>query len=175
MHFAILASAITSLGTCGRSFEELELSATAYLDAAVANDESADLQALMLQVDVEVLKLYSLPIRLERVLLDLFSGYTRVGVPFDQNGYFPTELDHPMRLSDFLRFENDWPASNRERGEFIDKRIAGTLDDDDQERLDALQAYADYYIEKTAPRPTHVLDELEDRLFASTAQQDKDI
>ena len=133
------------------------------------------LQALMLQVDVEVLKLYSLPIHLERVLLNLFSGYSRVGVPFDQNGYFPTELDHPMRLSDVLRLKNDWPASNRERGELIDEKIAGTLDDDGQNRLDALQAYADYHIEKAAPRPTHVLDELEDRIFASTAQKDKDV
>ena len=158
-----------------KSFEKLKTAATAYLDAVAANDKSANLQALVLRVDVEVLKLYSLPIRLERVLLDLFCGYSRVGVPFDQNEYFPAELDHPMRLSDFLRFKNDWPASNRERGRLIDKRIAGTLDGDEQVRLDALQAYADYYIEKTAPRPTHLLDELEDRIFASTAQMDKDV
>ncbi len=40
------------------------------------------------QVDAEILRLYDLPSRLERQLLDLFSGYKRPGVPFEFSRYF---------------------------------------------------------------------------------------
>ena len=36
----------------------------------------------MLRVDAEVLRLYELPPKLERQLLDLFAGWPRLGVPF---------------------------------------------------------------------------------------------
>ena len=55
----------------------------------------------------------------------------------------------------------DWPTLNRERGELIDKNIAGTLTAAEQERLDWLQDYAEQYIHSVAPRPTHLLEELE--------------
>ena len=42
-------------------------------------------------------------------------------------------------------------------------------------RLDALQAYADYHIESVTPRPTDVLDELEDRLFRGSPTNGKNV
>ena len=84
----------------------------------------------------------------------------------------PKELENSVRFSDFLQFEEDWPTTNRERGILIDKNISGTVSTEEQMRLDALQAYADYHIDQVAPRPTHVLDELEKRLFPGLPKKD---
>ena len=156
------------------SFEAVEDAAADYLDAAENGASNAHLQELLLRVDIEILKLYSLPVELERALLDLFSGYERRGVPFTQTRYFPSELEHPIRLSDFVEYETDWSRTNRRRGELIDKKIRGILSGSERIELDRLQAYADYHIQKVAPRPTHVLDELENLLFAKSNEQDKD-
>jgi hypothetical protein len=77
-----------------------------------------------------------------------------------------------MRFSDFLQFEEDWPSTNRERGLLIDKNISGTISKEEQMRLDALQAYADYHIDQVAPRPSHVLDELEKRMASGLPRKD---
>ncbi len=152
----------------------IEQAVIAYLEAVREASECSVLQDLLLRVDAEVLKLYSLPLELERALLDLFNGHDRVGVPFKQERYFPEELDHPMRLADFLDYEADWPKTNRRRGNLIKKSIAGTISETEQIELDALQAYADYHIEKVAPRPTAFFDELEGMLAASQARRGDD-
>jgi hypothetical protein len=141
--------------------------ASEYLAAAQREESSAVLQQLLLEVDAEVLKLYALPTELERAVLDLFTGYPRVGVPFQQEEYLPGDLGHPIRLTDFLQFERDWGATNRGRSRLIDKKLAGTISADEQTRLDAFQAYADHYLERVVPRPTHELDDLEARITAS--------
>jgi len=157
------------------SFGAVDRAATAYLEAAWSGRDSATLRKLLLQVDCEVLKLYSLPLELEQSLLALFAGRERVGVPFSQNGYLPKKLGHSMRLSDFLQLEEDWSVTNRERGRLIDKSIAGTLRPEERVRLDALQAYADYHIDDACPRPTRALDDLESRLFPTLPAKDKDV
>jgi len=154
------------------SFETVEIAATAYLEAAWSGIGPATLQRLLLRVDSEVLKLYSLPIEIEQSLLALFNRWERVGVPFTQTRYLPAELSSAMRFSDFLQFEEDWPATNRERGKLIDDEIAGTLNAEGRARLDALQAYADYHLDQIAPRPINMLDELEERLLSSTPKKD---
>jgi len=50
-------------------------------------DESA--RSTLLRLDAEVLRLYDLPPRLERELLDLFAGHQRAGVPFRFERYYP--------------------------------------------------------------------------------------
>jgi hypothetical protein len=157
------------------SFGNLERAANAYLKAALSETDWATLQKLLLHVDCEVLKLYSLPLHLEQSLLAIFTGWKRVGVPFTQRGYLPKKIEHSMRFSDFLQFEGDWPLTNRERGELIDKGIAGTLSAEERARLDALQTYADYHIDETAPRPTHLLVELEDKLLSNIGSKHKDV
>lgn len=148
------------------AFELVEAAARAYLAAAGSPGANpANLQKLLLQVDSEVLKLYSLPLELEQPLLGLFTDWERVGVSFSQNRYLPKELEGRLRFSDFLQFENDWPVTNRERGMLIDKSISGSLTTEEQKRLESLQIYADYHLEQVAPHPTHALDELESRLF----------
>jgi hypothetical protein len=147
------------------SFQALTHAAVAYLNAALSDANLGTLQRLLLLVDVEVLKLYSLPLHLEHSVLAMFSNWERVGVSFSQNGYLPSELSKYMSLSEFLEFEEDWSKTNRERGLLIDKSISKTLSAAETSRLYSLQAYADYYLEKVSPRPTKFLDELEQKLF----------
>ena len=157
------------------SFVGVERAASAYLAAASSGAAWAALERLLLLVDSEVLKLYSLPPNLEERILGLFTGWKRVGVPFTQTSYLPKELVGRIRFSDFLQFEENWSVTNRERGILIEKSISGTISTEEQTRLDTLQAYADYHIEKVAPRPTHMLDELENRLFLGTPTEDKNV
>jgi hypothetical protein len=152
----------------GPSSEGVELAARAYLAAASTETGSAKLKRLLLDVDSEVLKLYSLALELEQRLLGLFSERKRVGVPFIQTRYVPEELEGKIHFFDFLQFEENWSITNRERGKLIDKSILGTLNTDERRRLDALQTYTDYHLERVVPRPTNALDELESRLFSGS-------
>lgn len=157
------------------SFEAVERAASAYLTAASSETDLVALSKLLLKVDSEVLKLYSLPFELEQSLLAVFIGRRRVGLSFTQVGYLPQELERRMSFSDFLQFEEDWSTTNRERGSLIDKNISGDLNAEEQLRLEALQAYADFHLDKVAPRSTHVLDGLEDKLFSNAPMKGKDV
>ena len=157
------------------ALDGVERAAREYLSAASDPIAPPKLAALLLRVDSEVLKLYSLPLELEQRVLGLFTGSKRVGVPFTQTRYLPEELDGKIHFSDFLQFEEDWSVTNRERGLLIDKGISGQLNAEERTRLDALQTYADYHLERIAPRPTHLLDELENRLFSGSPTKGKNV
>jgi hypothetical protein len=158
-----------------KAFEEIEEAARRYLDAATARADKDELYRLMQKVDAAVLRQYSLPVALESALLSLFTGWDRVGVPFTQDRYFPPELSHPMGFSDFVAYASDWPSTNRRRGKLVDKEIDGTITSDEAAELVGLQAYADYYLEKVSPRPTHALEELEDRVFGNATMRKKGV
>jgi hypothetical protein len=57
---------------------------------------------LMLQIDAEVLRLYDLPPRLERQVLDLFAGWERQGVPFFFDRYYPDDYEPCFPLHEYL-------------------------------------------------------------------------
>ena len=59
-------------------------------------------RALLMRIDAEVLRLYELPPRLERQLLDLFSGWPRPGVPFAFEQYFPKDFEPCFPLHVYL-------------------------------------------------------------------------
>lgn len=56
---------------------------------------------ILLQIDAEILKIYNLPSRLERKLLDLFNGHKRP-VPFEFTGYIPPEIDSWIPLHIYI-------------------------------------------------------------------------
>ena len=64
-------------------------------DLSVARD-------LMLRLDAQVLRLYDLPPRLERQLLDLFAGWQREGVPFQFERYYPEDYEPCFPLHEYL-------------------------------------------------------------------------
>ncbi|MCB4792073.1 MAG: N-6 DNA methylase [Elusimicrobia bacterium] len=59
-----------------------------YLEDVIKNKEKA--KKTLLEIDAEILKIYNMPPKLERQLLDLFWGQKRK-VPFDFTGYVPSE------------------------------------------------------------------------------------
>lgn len=69
-----------------------------YLDSLHKDKTKA--KDILLHIDAEVLKLYKLPPRLEKQLLDIFWGYQR-RVPFDFIEYIPREIDSwiPLHIS----------------------------------------------------------------------------
>jgi hypothetical protein len=87
--------------------------ARAYLDAVKPHSEGclasqqdgALLHNLLLRMDAEVLRLYQLPPRYERQLLDLFSGWQRKGVPCRFDYYFPKDYEPCFSLHDYLSDE----------------------------------------------------------------------
>lgn len=70
-----------------------------YLDALSKDKTTA--KGILLQIDAEILKLYNLPPRLERKLLDIFWGQQRP-VPFEFTGYIPLEIDSWIPLHIYL-------------------------------------------------------------------------
>ena len=142
----------------------LDLAVGAYWNALSNQMQTEDLERLLLRVDAEVLKLYDLPLELEQQVLSLFTDWRRVGVPFTQTRYTPATMEGKIGFWQFLEMEGAWSAINRERGQLIDKNIAGTISTEERSRLEILQAYADYHLQKVSPRPTHLLDEIERQL-----------
>jgi len=68
----------------------------------MSSNSPQQLCRLLLQVDAEVLKLYDLPPRLERQLLDYFRGWERQGVPFFFDRYYPDDYDPCFSLHEYL-------------------------------------------------------------------------
>lgn len=85
-----------------------------------------------------------------------------------QKGCIPSDLSGMISIAEFAAYESDWPATNRRRGELIDKEIKGTITSAEAAELAGLQAYADYYLEKTSPRPTQLLEDLEKCVFGTS-------
>jgi len=59
----------------------------------------------MLAIDAEVMRLYDLPPRLERQVLDLFDGWQRKGVDFTFTRYYPKAFRSSIPLHEYLSEE----------------------------------------------------------------------
>lgn len=55
----------------------------------------------------------------------------------------------------------DWPETNRRRGQLIQRKVAGTINAEESAELDELQKIADEWIATAAPRPMERLEALE--------------
>ena len=62
----------------------------------------SEVRAALVRMDAEVLKLYDLPPRLERQLLDLFESVKRKGVGCKFRGYYPPDLDAYVPLHELI-------------------------------------------------------------------------
>jgi len=76
----------------------------------------------LLAIDAEILRLYDLPPKLERQLLDFFAGHQRKGVDFKFDRYYPKGFESWIPLHEFLSeeyqrstpsFVNEWVEKNR--------------------------------------------------------------
>ena len=60
---------------------------------------------LLLSIDAEVMRLYDLPPKMEKRILDLFQGVKRKGVDFDFKGYYPEGFESAIPLHEYLSEE----------------------------------------------------------------------
>ena len=74
-------------------------------DAFMKPSDEEAVQRALLAMDAEVLRLYDLPPRLERQLLDLFEGVERKGVGCEFSGYYPPGLDAYVPLHELISEE----------------------------------------------------------------------
>jgi len=77
---------------------------------------------MLFSIDAEILRLYDLPPRLERQLLDFFVGHQRKGVDFNFKRYYPEGFDSWIPLHEYLSeeyqrstpsFVSEWVEKNR--------------------------------------------------------------
>ena len=118
-----------------------------------------ELMYLHWRMDAEVLALYNLPAKLERQLLDYFTGEKRVGVPFEQTEYFPKGFEGADRLSELLDITADWPRHARRESKLIKKEY----DDDglppkELKELERLQRLGALHFKLVAPLDRSELD-----------------
>lgn len=142
-----------------------------------------DLTKLLLSIDAEVLRLYSLPAKAERLLLEQFRGEQRPGIPAPFTEYYPADTpDVPL----YAYLSNSYqralaggsPAlSERDLQRYqalCDKADDGKLTSREAERLHELQAEVDgrdFWMMYSGKRATPVVesivpDEFESRLRA---------
>lgn len=69
------------------------------------NVDKKEAKRQMLAIDAEVMRLYDLPPKLERQVLDLFDGWERKGVDFKFTGYFPKGFESWIPLHEYLSEE----------------------------------------------------------------------
>lgn len=115
--------------------------------------DGGTLRRLLKHMDAEVLRLYALPARAERRLLDLFADSRRKGVPFDFGSYYPTNFKAVLPLyayvsvtyQRYLRTDNPEVSDDvrRRYDELIDKRLSADLTLDEKEQLHRLEAEMD--------------------------------
>jgi len=125
------------------------------------NQEQDDLRILHWRMDAEVLRLYALPVILERELLDFFTGWERAGVPFKQDRYFSDGFDEPISLSDYLAITADWAATNARRLELVEKKLCKTIQSEDRAELERLQHLAGLKRELLSSPPMTELRKIE--------------
>ncbi len=118
------------------------------------------LKFLHWRIDAEVLRLYGLPAKLERTILDLFSGIRRRGVPFEQTEYFPAGFTDLERLQELLAITADWPKINRRRAKLMDLQETRNLTAPEARELDGLQRLADASVSLAKPAERDRVDEL---------------
>jgi hypothetical protein len=111
------------------------------------------------RVDSEVLRLYALPPKLERELLDFFDGVKRVGVPFEQTRYIPREFRDVYRLDNFLRITDEWEQTDDRRCELIEIRFRrGRRTSAEKKEFSELQHLFDLHRQFYSPEP--LIDEV---------------
>jgi type I restriction-modification system DNA methylase subunit len=73
---------------------------------------------LLLSIDAEVMRLYNLPPKMEKRILDLFQGIQKKGVDFEFKGYYPEGFESAIPLHEYLSEEYQ-----RSTVEFVDEWV----------------------------------------------------
>jgi len=91
-------------------------------DSEFGVDVQDTAKRLLLLIDAEVMRLYDLPPKMEKRVLDLFQGVKRTGVDFEFKGYYPENFESAVPLHEYLSeeyqrstvsFVEKWVEDNR--------------------------------------------------------------
>ena len=92
-------------------------------DSILRAEPSDDqLRKILLQIDAAVMRLYDLPPKMEKRVLDFFQGIQRKGVDFSFKGYYPEGFESAVPLHEYLSeeyqrstvsFVEKWVEDNR--------------------------------------------------------------
>jgi hypothetical protein len=142
-----------------------------FAEVPIAGFDEASIHLLLKRLDAEVLRLYDLPARAERRLLDLFAGIKRPGVPGNFLGYYPEDFQPCVPLYAFLsdayqRFLQDASPALPERQQsrydtLADKKHSGHLTAKEADELHSLQAEIDgrdYALHPPDDRPLKAME-----------------
>jgi hypothetical protein len=110
-------------------FDKIKRLVSTYFDLDRGNNETLriesdkkELRKLLLSIDAEVMRLYDLPPKMEKRVLDLFQGSQRKGVDFRFDGYYPDGFESAIPLHEYLSeeyqrstvaFADEWVRKNR--------------------------------------------------------------
>ncbi|MDR1305895.1 MAG: N-6 DNA methylase [Verrucomicrobiales bacterium] len=122
------------------------------------------LRDLHWRMDAAVFRLYNLSPKLERRVLDYFSGHTRERVPFEQEEYLPRDFTAINTLDELLAITVDWPEHNERRSDLIDKEYEDKITIDELRELKRLQKQTSLRRQLLAPYPMRELEEEVERL-----------
>lgn len=123
-----------------------------------SDSELESLKYLHWRMDAAILRLYQLPPKLERRLLDYFVGQARVGVPFEQTEYYPAEFKGAQTLDELLSITADWDANNERRVALIHKESKRKLGKKEAAELKKLQQLATLRRRLVAPYQVDEID-----------------
>lgn len=91
-------------------------------DLEAGTDVQEEARRLLLSIDAQVMRLYDLPPKMEKRVLDLFHGVQRKGVDFEFTGYYPEGFESAIPLHEYLseeyqrstiQFADDWVTRHR--------------------------------------------------------------
>ena len=91
-------------------------------DLEAGTDVQEEARRLLLSIDAQVMRLYDLPPKMEKRVLDLFQGVQRKGVDFEFTGYYPEGFESAVPLHEYLseeyqrstiQFADDWVSRHR--------------------------------------------------------------
>jgi len=71
----------------------------------LAEPDKSQVRRLLLSIDAEVMRLYDLPPKMEKRVLDLFQGSQRKGIDFRFEGYYPEGFESAIPLHEYLSEE----------------------------------------------------------------------
>jgi type I restriction-modification system DNA methylase subunit len=94
---------LSKLENMARNYFELEKNDEFRLKDEISFKEKK--KQCLLAIDAEILRLYDLPPRLEKQLLDFFAGTQRKGVDFKFEGYYPEGFESAIPLHEYLSEE----------------------------------------------------------------------
>ena len=91
-------------------------------DLEAGTDVQEEARRLLLSIDARVMRLYDLPPKMEKRVLDLFQGVQRKGVDFEFIGYYPDGFESAVPLHEYIseeyqrstiQFADDWVRRHR--------------------------------------------------------------